>query len=125
MGAKDGDGDVGVGAVNWVPQTSLDPPLAAIGVKIDLGFYAIAKAAGSFGLNSLGKAQQGVTFGFFKPAEVDGDKIIGEPVTAGSGSPLLRNAPAALECKIVDIVEQGDHHILFGKVVGVYQSKAP
>jgi flavin reductase (DIM6/NTAB) family NADH-FMN oxidoreductase RutF len=106
MAAKDGDGNVGVGSVYWVTQTSLDPPLVAIGVKIDSGFYVIAKAAGSFALNMLGNGQLGVAFGFFKPAEVDGDTISGEPVTAGStGSPLLLNAPAALECKIVEIVE--------------------
>jgi len=77
-------------------------------------------------LNMLGKGQQGVAFGFFKPAEGDGDTISGEPVTAGStGSPLLRSAPAALECKIVKIVEQGDHHIVVGEVVDVHQSNAP
>ena len=126
MTAKDGDGNVGAGTVNWVTQTSFDPPLVAIGVKIDSGLYAIVKSAGSFALNMLGKGQQGVAFGFFKPAEVDGDTISGEPVTAGStGSPLLRNAPAALECKIVKIVEQGDHHIVVGEVVDVHQSNAP
>ena len=47
-------------------------------------------------------------------------------MTAGStGSPLLRNAPAALECKIVEIVEQGDHHIVVGEVVDVHQPNAP
>jgi len=126
MTAKDGDGNVGAGTVNWVTQTSFDPPLVAIGVKIDSGLYAIAKAAGSFALNMLGKGQQGVAFGFFKAAEIDGDTISGEPVTAGStGSPLLRSAPAALECKIVKIVEQGDHHIVVGEVVDVHQSNAP
>ena len=47
-------------------------------------------------------------------------------MTAGStGSPLLRNAPAALECKNVEIVEQGDHHIVVGEVVDVHPSNAP
>ena len=126
MAAKDGDGNVGVGSVYWVTQTSLDPPLVATCVKIDSGFYVIAKAAGSFALNMLGNGQLGVAFGFFKPAEVDGDTISGEPVTAGStGSPLLRNAPAALECKNVEIVEQGDHHIVVGEVADVHPSNAP
>ena len=71
----------------------------------------------------LGKGQQGVAFDFFKPAELDGDTISGEPVT--TGSPLLSNASAALECKIVGIAEQGDHHIVVVEVVDVHQSKAP
>ena len=123
MTAKDGDDNVGAGTVNWVTQTSFDPPLVAIGVKVDSGLYAIAKAAGSFALNMLGKGQQKAAFSFFKPAELDGDTISGEPVTAGS--PLLSNASAALECKIVEVVEQGDHHIVVGEVVDVHQSKAP
>ncbi|MGB0555419.1 MAG: flavin reductase family protein [Alphaproteobacteria bacterium] len=69
MTAKDGDDHVGAGKVNWVTQTSFGSPLVAIGVKIDSGLYAIAKAAGSFALNMLDKGQQGLAFGFFKPAE--------------------------------------------------------
>ncbi|MGB0555420.1 MAG: flavin reductase family protein [Alphaproteobacteria bacterium] len=47
-------------------------------------------------------------------------------MTGGSTeSPLLSNASAVLECKIVEIVEQGDHHIVVGEVVDVHQSKAP
>jgi len=126
MTAKDNDGNVGAGTVNWVTQTSFDPPLVAIGVKTDSGLYASTKAAMSFALNMLGKGQQGIAFGFFKPAEVDGETISGEPVTEGStGSPLLSNAPAAVECKVVEIVEQGDHHIVVGEVIDVHQSKVP
>lgn len=126
MTAKDGDGNVGAGTVNWVTQTSFDPPLIAVGVKTDSGLYAVMKAAGSFALNMLGKGQQGIAFGFFKPAEVDGDTISGEPVTGGTtGSPLLSSAPAAVECKVAEIVERGDHHIVVGEVVDVHLSQQP
>ena len=58
--------------------------------------------------------------------EIDGETIRGEPVTEGStGSPLFSNAPAAVECKVVEIVEQGDHHIVIGEVIEVHQSKVP
>ena len=53
-----------------------------------------------------GKGQRGIAFSFFKPAEVDGNTISGEPVTDGTtGSPLLNNAATAVECKIVEIIE--------------------
>jgi hypothetical protein len=35
----------------------------------------IAKSAGSFALNMLGKGQQRIVFGFFQPVEVNGDTI--------------------------------------------------
>ena len=66
MTAKDRDGNVGAGTVNWVTQTSFDPPLVAIGVKIDSELYARVKVAGQFALNLLGKGQQRIAFGFFK-----------------------------------------------------------
>jgi len=126
MTAKDVDGNVGAGTVNWVTQSSFDPPLVAIGVKTDSGLYATVKAAGEFALNMLGKGQQGIAFGFFKPVEVDGNTISGEPVRDGkNGAPLLDNAPAAIECNVAEIVELGDHHIVVGEVTEVHQAQSP
>ena len=47
-------------------------PLVAVGVKADSGAYELVKKTKSFALNMLGKGQQGVAFGFFKPAEKEG-----------------------------------------------------
>ena len=124
--AKDKDGTIGTATVNWVTQTSFAPPLVAIGVKADSGAYAALKDSGKFILNMLGKGQQGAAFAFFKPAQVDGDKISGEPVRAGStGAPILKNAHASVECKVAEIVERGDHHIVIGEVIDAHVDKAP
>jgi len=125
MTAKSPDG-VAAGTVNWVTQTSFDPPLVVIGVKPDSGIYAALKASGSFALNMLGKGQQGLAFAFFKPAEVDGDTISGEPFHEGStGAPILDNAPASVQCKVAEIVERGDHHVVIGEVVDAHVAKEP
>ena len=95
-------------------------------MKTDSGAYAVAKAAGNFALNMLGKGQQGLAFGFFKPAERDGDTISGEPFRSGSsGAPILENAPASVECKIVQIVELGDHHVFLGEVIDANVASEP
>ncbi len=120
------DGEVAAATVNWVTQTSFAPPLVVVGAKADSGAYTIAKAAGNFTLNMLGKGQQGMAFGFFKPATRDRDTISGEPFTmGGNGAPVLDNAIASVQCKIVEIVEQGDHHILVGEVVDANVAKEP
>jgi flavin reductase (DIM6/NTAB) family NADH-FMN oxidoreductase RutF len=125
MTAQDGE-DVAAATVNWVTQTAFAPPLVAVGVKTDSGAYAVAKAAGHFALNMLGKGQQGIAFGFFKPAQRDGDTISGEPFRNGSsGAPILQNAPAAVECKLVQVVEMGDHHVFLGEVVDATVATAP
>ncbi len=124
--AEDADGKVGAATVNWVTQTSFDPPLVAVGLKADALSYAIARKAGHFALNMLGKEQKGAAFAFFKPSERDGQTISGEPFRAGStGAPILLNAQAAVECKIVEVVELGDHHVVIGEVVEAVVNHAP
>ena len=67
-----------------------------------------------------------MAFGFFKAATFEGDKVSGEPFHAGStGAPILDNAIASVECQIVEIVEQGDHHIFVGEVVDANVTKQP
>lgn len=125
MTAQDGE-DVAAATVNWVTQTSFAPPLVAVGVKTDSGAYTVARKAGHFALNMLGKGQQGVAFGFFKPAEREGNKISGEPFRNGStGAPVLDNAIAHVECRLTEVVEQGDHHIFVGEVVDANVAVAP
>jgi flavin reductase (DIM6/NTAB) family NADH-FMN oxidoreductase RutF len=121
------DGETAAATVNFVTQTSFAPPLVAVAVKADSGAYGIVKKAKSFVLNMLGKGQQGPAFTFFKPAMRDGDKISGEPVRKGAatGQPILVNAPASVECKVVQIVEQGDHHIVIAEVVEANVAKPP
>ncbi len=118
------DGSVAAATVNGVTQTAFAPPLVVVGVKTDSGAYAVGRKAGSFALNMLGKGQQGMAFAFFKPTQVAEGKLSGEPFRKGStGSPILTNAPAAVECKLVEVIERGDHHIFVGEVVDAHLAK--
>jgi flavin reductase (DIM6/NTAB) family NADH-FMN oxidoreductase RutF len=125
MTAEKGE-DIAAATVNWVTQTSFEPPLVVVGVKCDSGAYKVGREAGHFALNMLGKGQQGVAFGFFKPAEKEDNTLSGEPYHSGkTGAPLLRHAIASLECKLVDVVERGDHHIFVGEVVEAHLNSEP
>ncbi len=118
MTAEAEDGALAAATVNWLTQTSFDPPLVVVGVKADSLALEVVKKTGAFALNMLGKGQQGAAFTFFKPAERDGDTIAGEAVRAGAtGAPILASAAASIECKVAEIVERGDHHIVIGEVV--------
>ena len=125
--ADDGAGTISAATVNWVTQTAFSPPLIAMGVKTDSGLYATLGKSRKFVLNMLGKGQQGLAFTFFKPAELADGKISGEAYTAGAetGAPVLTSAPAHVECRVVEIVAQGDHHIIVGEVIGAGVAKAP
>jgi flavin reductase (DIM6/NTAB) family NADH-FMN oxidoreductase RutF len=112
--------------VNWVTQASFTPPLVAVGVKADSGAHTVIKEANAFALNVLGKGQQAMAYTFFKPAERQGSTISGEPYRAGAtGAPILVNAPAFVECRLVSTVEKGDHSIFVGEVVEAGVAKSP
>ena len=124
--AAEGKDKVAAATVNWVTQTAFAPPLVVVGVKTDSGAYQIVKSAKTFALNMLGKDQKGLAFTFFKPANVSDGKISGQAYRTGTtGAPILTDAPAAVECRVTGIVEQGDHHIVVGEVVEAHLQKPP
>ncbi len=123
--AKSGN-DIAAATVNWVTQTSFEPPLIVVAIKSDSGAYALVKKTQAFALNMLGKGQAPIGFTFFKPAQLDGDKISGEPFKVGAnGAPILNNAIASVECKVTNIVEQGDHHIFVAQIINANIAKQP
>jgi flavin reductase (DIM6/NTAB) family NADH-FMN oxidoreductase RutF len=124
--ADDGKGNIAAATVNWVTQTAFAPPLVVVGVKTDSGAYQVLKTARTFALNMLGKDQKAVAFTFFKPTQVSDGKISGQGYRKGAtGAPILSEAPGAVECKVVSIVEQGDHHIVVGEVIEAHLQKPP
>jgi len=124
--ADDGQGGVAAATVNWVSQSAFVPPLVVVGLKTDSGAYKIVKAVGTFALNMLGKDQKALAFTFFKPTKVENGLLSGQPWTKGvTGAPLLTAAPAAVECRVKTIIEEGDHHVVLAEVVEAHVSKAP
>ncbi len=124
--ADDGKGNIAAATVNWVTQTAFAPPLVVVGVKTNSGAYATVKAAQAFALNMLGKEHKGLAFTFFKPVNVSDGKLSGQSYSKGmTGAPLLTDAPGAVECRVVSIVEHGDHHIVVGEVIGAHLNRPP
>ena len=74
----------------------------------------------------LAKDQKSLAFTFFRPADVSDGKLSGQSFRKGAtGAPILIDALGAVECRVVSIVEQGDHHIVVGEVIDVHLSKPP
>ncbi len=114
--AKHGD-DVTSATVNWVTQTSFKPPLVAFGVKTDSGLYATLKASGQFALSFLESGQKDLAFAFFRPTKVEDGKLSGYAYeTHETGAPVLVDAPAWVEGRIVGEVAAGDHSCMVGEV---------
>lgn len=119
------DGTVSAATVNWVTQASFKPPLVVVALKADSLAHTLAKDKGFFALNILGKGQGDIAYSFFKPVEREGNQIGGFGFHFGStGSPILNDTTAFVECRLVDTVEEGDHSVFVGEVVDAGISKA-
>jgi 3-hydroxy-9,10-secoandrosta-1,3,5(10)-triene-9,17-dione monooxygenase reductase component len=106
-------GPVGL-AVGSFSSVSLDPPL--VGFFADKGSTSWPKieGTGSFCVNILGEHQEDVCRRF---ASKEPDKFAGLGWKAtGSGSPLIDDVIAWIDCDIDQVVEAGDHFLVLGAV---------
>ena len=116
LGTKDGD-DLGAATVNWVTQTSFEPPLIAMGVKKDSGAYAQLKANPTFALSFLESGQKDIAFAFFKPTKVEGNTANGQAFeTASTGAPIISAAPSWVEGRVIGEIATGDHACVVAEV---------
>ena len=108
--------------VTWVSQVSFQPPLVLVALRRNSHLVQALRKAHRFALNMLALDQQTVAEGFFehRTATVDagaiGDSMIRMSVAR---CPLLTDAPAWVECKLVaEAPSPGDHALLLGEVKG-------
>jgi flavin reductase (DIM6/NTAB) family NADH-FMN oxidoreductase RutF len=120
--------DYAAGGVNWLSQSSFDPPLVMVAIKVDSGADAIIGRSGAFAVNVLSGEQLDIATAFFRSTSVEDGLINGQAFTDGpaTGSPLISATPYWWECRVTDTVERGDHTIFVGEVVeaGVRDSEA-
>ena len=114
---RHGDAETGLLA-SWVQQCSFDPPQISIAVRGDRDLLSWLTPNAAFTINILDDTQTdmivhfGKGFGLNEPAfsNLDVDRPGGAP-------PLLREALAYLECRVVARHTAGDHDLLIGRVV--------
>lgn len=113
----DGESPEGI-TVNAMASVSLDPPLVVIALDRRRFINPAIEAGGRFAINILAEGQQWLSDCFAGANVSPGrDAFCGAEWDPGStGMPLLRGAVAALECRVVDRLETGDHHLFVGAV---------
>lgn len=125
--AHDGD-EYAASGVNWLSQTSFEPPLVVVGVKADSGAAALVGRLGEFAVNVLAADQLDIGKAFFRSTSVEAGLINGHGFEAGpeTGSPLLIDTPYWFECRVTDTIDRGDHTIFVAEVVnaGVRDAEA-
>ncbi|MBW1992425.1 MAG: flavin reductase [Deltaproteobacteria bacterium] len=102
----------------WVSQVSLNPLLIMVSIAPPRYTHDLIKQSGVFAINVLTTEQVdlGKRFGYKSGRKVD--KFAGlEYFTAKTGAPILPQAFAYFDLKLVDTFTAGDHTLFVGEVV--------
>ncbi|MCC7490831.1 MAG: flavin reductase family protein [Fimbriimonadaceae bacterium] len=114
-----GQGDQANGfTASWLTQCSFDPPLLVLGVQPHTTSYQLIKEGGCFVVNFVDPEQAALLQMLLKPVARVGNKLAGQEIVTGqTGVPILQQAVAWLECRVVAESQPGDHALFVAEVV--------
>ena len=102
----------------WLTQVSFDPLLIALSVNPDHFSYALLQESGVFTINVLRRGDLDLTRHFGTQSGRNADKLAGRRWRSGSlGAPVLEEAIAYLECRVMGSIPAGDHELVLGRAV--------
>lgn len=103
---------------SWLSQCSMKPPRVMLGVRNDAHSLELIKSGGVFSVNFVPKSGRKILEQFFKPTPADGNRFGGLGFSLKTtGTPVLDDAIAYLECRVYQVIDAGDHSIVIGDVV--------
>ena len=111
--AKTDDGPAGL-AVGSFFSVSLDPPLVGFCPGKSSSSWPRIEATGHFCVNILAEDQEDVARVFAGKGEDKFQSVGWKP--AATGSPVIRDVLAWIDCALEDVHDAGDHYIVTGRV---------
>ncbi|MEG4859120.1 diflavin flavoprotein [Microcoleus sp. K1-B6] len=101
---------------SWVSQATFNPPGVTIAVAKDRSIESLMYAGDKFVLNILAEGRQLRKY-FMKNFAPGEDRFAGvETMEASNGCPVLTDALAYLECKVISRMECGDHWVVYAAI---------
>jgi len=119
IGSRDGDRRNAM-TLNWATQVSADPKLVAISVEKEALTHDLIANGNVFSLCVIDREDRAIVRKFTKPVDVDLEArtLNGFGFHDGStGSPILDQAAAWVECRVHQSVDVGSHTLFLGEVV--------
>jgi flavin reductase len=109
------NGEIQGMTANAVTSLSLQPPLVLVAVDKTAAMHAALTTSRNFALNILRDSQENLSrrFAMRGPKEVTDLTWI----TAASGSPVLTDTLAWVDCRLVEMLPGGDHDIFIGEIL--------
>jgi flavin reductase (DIM6/NTAB) family NADH-FMN oxidoreductase RutF len=113
------ENEYGGATVTWVSQASFKPPLVMAAVRKDSNVFRCLVKSGLAAIHVLSADQKDVAQRFFAPTRKIDGRLNGELYEPGRTSvPVLKSAPAYIECQVRHIFDEiGDHAVVIFEVV--------
>ncbi len=104
---------------SWVQQCSFEPPQVTVAIKRGRPIADWLRDGAVFTLNILDQSQTDMVAHFGRGFSLGEEAFEGLDVERAAGAaPLLREAVAFLQCRVLGRYEVGDHELYFGRVIG-------
>ncbi len=112
-------------AASWVMPVSMHPPLVAVSVAPKRYTYELLREAGEFAVNIMDyKYYKEVSYVGTVSGREEEDKLAKAGLTKMDAKridcPVVAEATAILECRVVSEVGTGDHVLFIGEVLEAY-----
>jgi flavin reductase (DIM6/NTAB) family NADH-FMN oxidoreductase RutF len=120
----DSGGKPNVIAIAWIIPVSAEPPLVAMSIRPTRYSYSLLVRVPEFVVNvpSYDLAEKTLYCG--RRSGRTEDKLTAVGLTPAPARhvrpPIIEECPAHIECRIVNDIEAGDHHLVIGEVVAAY-----
>jgi flavorubredoxin/flavin reductase (DIM6/NTAB) family NADH-FMN oxidoreductase RutF len=120
--ARQGEGEAarsGAMVASWVSQASFDPPGLTVAVARDRAIESLLQVGDRFVLNVLAEGNHQLLLRHFLRRFPPGaDRFAGVAILAdvAKGGPVLTEALAYLDCRVLQRLEGGDHWLIYAEV---------
>ncbi len=117
IGSKYGEKVNAMTAV-WVTRLAFNPQLVGVAIGQSRFSHHMIERSGVFSISVLGPEELALSRHFGLKSGRDTDKFADIPyITKVTGAPILKNALAYFDCKVVSSPEAGDHTFFIGEVL--------
>jgi flavin reductase (DIM6/NTAB) family NADH-FMN oxidoreductase RutF len=114
--AMGSDGAPAGTTVNAITSVSLEPPLVLVCLDLASATLRAIGDQGAFAINVLGAEHRHLAHGFARRGELKPWHAADHGAGA-TGTPRLKGALAALECRVEHRLRAGDHELVLGRVM--------
>ncbi|MCX8200153.1 MAG: flavin reductase family protein [Candidatus Micrarchaeota archaeon] len=124
ISASDGKSD-NVMTAAWCMPLSFDPPMFGVAISKKRFTWQLIEKSRAFAINLVSAEMKGqaIICGTKSGKDTDKFKLAGLKKEKGKLTVIVGDAPASIECKVVESVEAGDHVLFVGEAVSVVERR--